>query len=70
MSDLSGHTDVVPVDGQDWDTDPFTLTEKDGKLYGRGACDMKGYLACVMAAVPDSQEPRSKSADAYSLLLR
>lgn len=49
---LSGHTDVVPVDGQDWDTDPFTLTEKDGKLYGRGACDMKGYLACVLAAVP------------------
>ena len=50
---LSAHTDVVPVDGQDWDTDPFTLTEKDGKLYGRGACDMKGFLACVMAAVPD-----------------
>ncbi len=50
---LSGHTDVVPVDGQDWDTDPFCLTEKDGRLYGRGACDMKGFLACVMAAVPD-----------------
>ncbi|MEL6299317.1 MAG: acetylornithine deacetylase [Pseudomonadota bacterium] len=49
---LSGHTDVVPVDGQDWDTDPFKLTAKDGKLYGRGACDMKGYLACVLAAVP------------------
>jgi len=49
---LSGHTDVVPVDGQDWDTDPFVLTEADGKLYGRGACDMKGYLACVLAAVP------------------
>ncbi|MGI9424624.1 MAG: acetylornithine deacetylase [Hyphomicrobiaceae bacterium] len=50
---LSGHTDVVPVDGQDWETDPFQLTEKDGKLFGRGACDMKGFLACVMAAVPD-----------------
>ena len=50
---LSGHTDVVPVDGQDWDTDPFSLTEKGDKLYGRGACDMKGFLACVMAAVPD-----------------
>ena len=53
---LSGHTDVVPVDGQDWDTDPFRLTEKDGKLYGRGACDMKGFLACVMAAVPDFKQ--------------
>jgi acetylornithine deacetylase len=50
---LSGHTDVVPVDGQVWSTDPFTLMERDGKLYGRGACDMKGYLACVLAMVPD-----------------
>jgi len=49
---LSGHTDVVPVDGQDWDTDPFTLTAKDGKLFGRGSCDMKGFLACVLAHVP------------------
>jgi acetylornithine deacetylase len=39
---LSGHTDVVPVAGQTWDTDPFTLVERDGKLYGRGTCDMKG----------------------------
>jgi acetylornithine deacetylase len=50
---LSGHTDVVPVAGQSWDTDPFTLTERDGRLYGRGACDMKGYLACVLAMVPE-----------------
>ena len=50
---LSGHMDVVPVTGQAWDTDPFTLIERDGRLYGRGACDMKGYLACVMAMVPD-----------------
>jgi acetylornithine deacetylase len=50
---LSGHTDVVPVTGQSWDTDPFTLTERGGRLYGRGACDMKGYLACVLAMVPD-----------------
>lgn len=50
---LSGHMDVVPVTGQLWDTDPFTLIERDGRLYGRGACDMKGYLACVMAMVPD-----------------
>ncbi len=50
---LSGHTDVVPVVGQTWTTDPFTLTERDGKLYGRGACDMKGFLACMLAMVPD-----------------
>ncbi|MEM6665246.1 MAG: acetylornithine deacetylase [Pseudomonadota bacterium] len=49
---LSGHTDVVPVDGQDWATDPFDLTEVDGSLYGRGACDMKGFVACVLASVP------------------
>jgi acetylornithine deacetylase len=50
---LSGHTDVVPVDGQDWETDPFQMVEKDGKLFGRGTCDMKGFLACVLAKVPD-----------------
>jgi acetylornithine deacetylase len=50
---LSGHTDVVPVEGQDWHTEPFTLTEKDGLLYGRGSCDMKGFIACVLACVPD-----------------
>ncbi len=50
---LSGHTDVVPVTGQDWETDPFTVVEKDGKVYGRGTTDMKGFLACVLAAVPD-----------------
>ena len=49
---LSGHTDVVSVIGQKWDSDPWTLTEKDGKLYGRGACDMKGFLAVVLALVP------------------
>jgi acetylornithine deacetylase len=49
---LSGHTDVVPVAGQSWDTDPFTMVERDGRLYGRGTCDMKGYLACVLAMVP------------------
>jgi len=47
---LSGHTDVVPVAGQAWDTDPFVLTEKpDGKLYARGSCDMKGFIACCLA---------------------
>ncbi len=49
---LSGHTDVVPVDGQTWTLDPFQLTERDGRLYGRGAADMKGFIACVLAAVP------------------
>lgn len=50
---LSGHTDVVPVKGQDWQTDPFELIEKEGKLYGRGSCDMKGFLACCLAIVPE-----------------
>ncbi len=50
---LSGHTDTVPVDGQDWSSDPFALIERDGRLYGRGACDMKGFLACCLAALPD-----------------
>ncbi|CAM2176796.1 acetylornithine deacetylase [Paraburkholderia sacchari] len=49
---LSGHTDVVPVDGQAWSVDPFRLSEQDGRLYGRGTADMKGYLASALAAVP------------------
>lgn len=49
---LSGHTDVVPVDGQDWHSDPFLLTERSGKLYGRGTADMKSWLAAVLALVP------------------
>ncbi len=52
---LSGHTDVVPTDGQAWDTDPFTLCERDGKLYARGSCDMKGFLACCLASVETFQ---------------
>jgi len=47
---LSGHTDVVPVDGQDWHTDPFQLVERDGRLFGRGTADMKGFLACALRA--------------------
>lgn len=50
---LSGHTDVVPVDGQPWSSDPFRLTEKDGKLYGRGTCDMKGFCASALAMLPE-----------------
>ena len=49
---LSGHTDVVPVDGQRWSVAPFELTQKGGNLYGRGTADMKGYIACVLACVP------------------
>jgi len=49
---LSGHTDVVPVDGQDWSSDPFTLAQRGDRLYGRGTCDMKGFLAACLAAVP------------------
>ncbi|MFG1479282.1 acetylornithine deacetylase [Xanthobacter sp. V4C-4] len=52
---LSGHTDVVPVDGQEWTADPFTLTARDGHLYGRGACDMKGFLAVCLGLVPEMQ---------------
>jgi acetylornithine deacetylase len=50
---LSGHTDVVPVAGQDWDTDPFSLTESSDKLYGRGSADMKGFIALVLSRVPE-----------------
>ena len=49
---LSGHTDVVPVDGQDWSTDPFDAVVKDGKLFGRGACDMKGFIAVALSLLP------------------
>ena len=50
---LSGHTDVVPVIGQPWDTDPFTVAERDGKLFGRGTADMKSYIAIALALVPE-----------------
>ncbi len=50
---LSGHTDVVPVAGQSWTSDPFTLRIADGKIYGRGAVDMKGFDALCLALVPE-----------------
>jgi acetylornithine deacetylase len=50
---LSGHTDVVPVDGQPWTSEPFTLTERGARLYGRGTCDMKGFIALALAAAPE-----------------
>jgi len=49
---LSGHTDVVPVQGQAWSSDPFTLDRREGNLYGRGTADMKGFIACCLNAVP------------------
>ncbi len=51
---LSGHTDVVPVDGQPWDSDPFTVVEKDGKFFGRGTCDMKGFDALAIWALVEA----------------
>lgn len=53
---LSGHTDVVPVDNQEWTSDPFTLRSADGRHYGRGTADMKGFLACCLALAPDMAE--------------
>src|SRR5690606_37246233 len=53
---LSGHTDVVPVDGQVWTQEPFKLREADGNLYGRGTCDMKGFIAVVLAMVPQLKQ--------------
>ena len=53
---LSGHTDVVPVDGQDWDTDPFDVVEKDAKLYGRGTADMKSFIGVCLALAPEFLE--------------
>ncbi|RVT85822.1 acetylornithine deacetylase [Rhodobacteraceae bacterium CCMM004] len=58
---LSGHTDVVPVEGQDWTRPPFALTEEDGRLYGRGTCDMKGFVAACLAAVADGGAARRRT---------
>jgi acetylornithine deacetylase len=55
---LSGHTDVVPTDGQPWSTDPFQVTERDGCLYGRGTCDMKSFYAIALALVPEMRNLR------------
>lgn len=53
---LSGHSDVVPVDGQAWSSDPWTVVERDGRLYGRGTCDMKGYVALAVWALVRAQK--------------
>jgi acetylornithine deacetylase len=57
---LSGHTDVVPVEGQPWSSPPFALREASGRLTGRGACDMKGFDACVLAMAPAFRDARLK----------
>ncbi len=57
---LAGHTDVVPVDDQDWTTDPFKVEEREGRLYGRGTCDMKGFIAAVLALVPELADAHLK----------
>jgi acetylornithine deacetylase len=53
---LSGHTDVVPVDDQNWSSDPFVAVEKNGKIYGRGTADMKSFVAVALALVPEMVE--------------
>lgn len=64
---LHGHTDVVPVVGQPWESDPFVLTERQGLLYGRGTCDMKAWLACSLAAVPKLQSRRLRTPIHFAL---
>jgi len=58
---LSGHTDVVPVDGQPWDTDPFVVSERDGRLFGRGTCDMKGFDALAIWALVEASKSDLKT---------
>jgi len=58
---LSGHTDVVPVDGQKWSSNPFELSERYGRLYGRGTCDMKGFIAVALALVPQFKAANLKT---------
>ena len=64
---LSGHTDVVPVDGQAWSTDPWTLTEKGGKLYGRGTCDMKSFSAIALSLLPEMAKANLKRPIIFAL---
>lgn len=64
---LEGHTDVVPVDGQNWTVDPWKLIEKDGKLYGRGVCDMKGFVAVALAFAPEFVRRNLKMPIHYAL---
>lgn len=58
---LSGHTDVVPIDGQNWTVPPFAMTQRDGRLFGRGAADMKGFVACALSACLKAGERNLKT---------
>ncbi|WP_444633784.1 acetylornithine deacetylase [Cupriavidus oxalaticus] len=64
---LSGHTDVVPVDGQDWSTDPFRPVIRDGKLYGRGTCDMKGFIGTSLSLLPTILDAKLREPVHYAL---
>ncbi|HET7085797.1 MAG TPA: acetylornithine deacetylase [Rhizomicrobium sp.] len=64
---LSGHSDVVPVDGQDWSSDPFQPQVREGKLYGRGACDMKGFIGTALALVPEIARAKLKQPIHFAL---
>ncbi|NYH99895.1 acetylornithine deacetylase [Cupriavidus plantarum] len=64
---LSGHTDVVPVDGQDWSSDPFAPVIRDGKLFGRGTCDMKGFIGTTLSLLPTLLETRLREPVHYAL---
>jgi acetylornithine deacetylase len=64
---LSGHTDVVPVDGQPWVTNPWTLTLKDDKYYGRGTCDMKAFYAIALAMLPQFKQAKLKKPIHFAL---
>ena len=64
---LSGHTDVVPVDGQAWTTDPFKPVVRDGKLYGRGTCDMKGFIGTSLSLLPAILDARLREPVHYAL---
>lgn len=63
---LSGHTDVVPIDGQDWSSDPFAPEVRDGRMFGRGTCDMKGFCALALSLVPEMQRLRRPIHFAFS----
>ena len=64
---LSGHTDVVPVEGQDWKTDPFSVVEQDGKLFGRGTCDMKAFSAIALSLAPEMKAAQLKKPIIFAL---
>ncbi len=66
---LSAHTDVVPVEGQNWTSPPFRRDIRDGRVIGRGATDMKGFVACVLAHVPHFKASRDRHADPYRVVL-